>query len=181
MPRKFTLHTLSLGLVKKLYSEPKIPKSKPRNFKDFKKAYLAYLLHRHSWRWIRFTTIGAVTMGLGFLILFLTISDGGIKPIFGYLIENAVTLQIGFLLNRYLTFSDRDTHWFKALLRWYAVRAASFGAGQACFFLLVNIAGLQYMLASLTIAMTLGLFSYSISNFFTFAGRLKPAFVPAEN
>lgn len=167
-------------LTQKLYCKPKGENPRPKNFKNNKKAYARYLYRKHFWRWLRFCTIGITTTGFGFLILYLAVSNLGLRPILGYLIENAVMLQVGFLLNRYLTFGDRDTFWPKALLKWYGIKAGTFGAGQAIFFLLVNIIGLQYMLASLTIAASLGLFSYSISNFFTFTGKLQPAYAPAR-
>ncbi|HET9721782.1 MAG TPA: GtrA family protein [Candidatus Saccharimonadales bacterium] len=161
-------------LIKKIYTQPPGENFKPENIRNNIRDYARYLFKAHFWRWIRFSTIGIFTTGLGFLILYTTVSGAGLKPIFGYLIENAVMMQIGFLLNRYLTFGDRETYWLKALFKWYGIRASGFGAGQAIFFVLVNIAGLQYMLASLTIAAGLGLFSYAVSNVFAFSPqRLK--------
>lgn len=148
---------------------------KPQNVLKNKKAYAKYLYKLHFWRWMRFSLFGIFTTGIGFLILFMAVHLWGLKPILGYLIENAVMLQVGFVLNHYLTFGDRETTWYKALLKWYGMRAGTFAAGQGIFFLLVNILGLQYMLASLTIAALLGIVSYIVCNCFAFSGRLNTA------
>lgn len=167
------------AFISKLYQKPKYVLPKPINFKHHKKAYLRYCYTAHFWRWIRYTTIGAIMMGIGFGILYIAISELGLKPVLGYLIENTILMQVSFAINRYLTFGDRDMPWFKALLKWYGVKAFGFGAGQGIFFLLVNIAGLQYMLASLTIAVSLGVITYMLSNIFAFSGRMAPKFLRA--
>lgn len=146
---------------------------KPSNFLSNKKSYAKYLYKMHFKRWLRFSAAGFGTTGLGFLVLYTAVHLWGLRPILGYLIENAIMLQIGFALNRYFTFGDRDTVWHKALLRWYGMRAGTFATGQGIFFLLVNIFGLQYMLASLTIAAVLGMASYIICNCFTFSNKLE--------
>jgi len=148
---------------------------KPQSILRNKKSYAKYLYKLHFRRWLRFSAAGFGTTGLGFLVLFTAVHMWGLRPILGYLIENALMLQIGFALNRYLTFSDRNTIWYRALLKWYGMRVGTFAAGQGIFFLLVNILGLQYMLASLTIAAALGMVSYIICNCFTFAGRPNTA------
>lgn len=158
-------------LIRKLFAEPQNKCAKPECFKNNKRAYGQYIYQHHFWRWIRFSTIGTVMMVTGFGILYIAVSRIGLKPVFGYLIENALMLQIGFLLNRYITFGDRATHWFRALVKWHFVRALMFGLGQGAFFLLVSIIGFQYMLASLTIALSFGLLNYALNNAFAFSGR----------
>jgi putative flippase GtrA len=163
----------STNLKQKPHSRKKI--EKPQNVLKNKKAYAKYLYKLHFWRWMRFSAVGFGTTGAGFAILFIAVHAWGLRPILGYLIENSIMLQVGFILNHYLTFGDRDTTWYKALMKWYGMRAGTFAAGQGIFFLLVNIFGLQYMLASLTIAATLGIVSYIICNCFTFSSRLNAA------
>lgn len=148
---------------------------RPNDILKNKKAYAKYLYKLHFWRWVRFSAVGFGTTGAGFGILFIAVHLWGLRPILGYLIENAIMLQVGFILNRYVTFGDRNTTWYLALFKWYGMRAGTFAAGQGIFFLLVNIFGLQYMLASLTIAATLGIVSYIICNCFTFTARLEAA------
>lgn len=154
--------------IKNLYSRPVGTPVKPSNFIDHKQAYLRYFCRRHGWRWLRFSTIGVVNAAIGFLILYSMVSGAGLKPIFGYLIENGVMLQVSFVLNRRLTFDDRETRWLKSLLKWYLTRATMFGVGQAIFLLLVSLIGLQYLIASLVIAVALGCLNFAISNWFTF-------------
>lgn len=156
--------------IKKLYAQP-TSNNKPDNFKENKVAYIRYQFKQHFWRWLRYSTIGATTTALGFLILYLAVSNIGLKPVFGYLIENAITLQVGFLLNRRLSFADRENNWFRSLIKWYTARATMFGIGQGVFWLLVSIFGFQYMLASLTLALSFGLIDYAICNIFTFSNR----------
>lgn len=154
--------------IKSFYHQPVGRNLKPDNFVHFKRAYLRYLCRRHGWRWLRFSTIGVINAAIGFLILYSMVSGAGLKPIFGYLIENGVMLQISYILNRRLTFDDRHSHWLKCLLKWYLARAAMFGVGQGIFLLLVSLIGLQYLLASLIIAVALGCLNFIISNWFTF-------------
>lgn len=170
-----------LSLICRLYTEPKQKCAKPACFKNNEKAFMRYLYTHHFWRWLRFATIGFVMMGIGFGILYITVSNMGLKPVVGYLTENLIMLQIGFLLNRYITFGDRTTHWLKALVKWHFVRALMFGLGQGAFFLLVSIIGFQYMLASLTIALSFGLLNYAISNFWAFSGQRRLATQPIES
>lgn len=158
--------------IKKLYTQPTGDNFKPDNFINYRRAYLRYFCRQHGWRWLRFSTIGIINAAIGFLILYSTVSGAGLRPIFGYLIENGIMLQVSFVLNRRLTFDDRETHWLKSLLKWYLARATMFGVGQGIFLLLVSLIGLQYLLASLVIAITLGFLNFAISNWFTFT---KPA------
>lgn len=165
---------INLNHIKTIYARPSGQNQKPNNFIDNKRAYLVYFYRRHGWRWLRFSTIGIVNAAIGFIILYSMVSGAGLKPIFGYLIENAVMLQISFILNRRLTFDDRETSWLSSLFKWYLARATMFGVGQGIFLLLVSLIGLQYLLASLLIAITLGFLNFAISNWFTFT-RPAPA------
>lgn len=129
---------------------------------------LINLAHSHFWRWVRYTLLGILMTGISFGILFLQVHNG-IKPTYAYLVENVFMLQLGFALNRYLTFGDRSLPFWPAVFKWNAFKSVTFVLGQGLYFLLIHIAGLQYMLASVTVAATFGIFSYVLSNSWAFA------------
>lgn len=168
-----------LNSIQNLFKKP-ADIIKPVDFWGHKKAYLHYLLRSHFWRWARFTVISTACTGIGFLILYLAVAHWGLGPVLGYLIENAIVLQIAFILNRYITFGDRSANWFRALFKWHVSRLSMFGAGQLFFFLLVSLAGMHYMTASIVIALSLGFFDYILSDIFAFSSKLQPAFVHSK-
>ena len=114
--------------------------------------------------------MGLVLTGISFGILYLQVHNG-IKPSFAYLVENVFMLQLGFALNRYIVFGDRSLPFWPAIFKWNAFKSVTFVLGQGLYFLLVQVAGLQYMLASVTVAATFGIFSYALSNGWAFAKK----------
>lgn len=85
------------------------------------------------------------------------------------MIENIFTLQLGFALNRYLVFGDRSSSFLTALLRWNAFRTITLILGQLLYFVLIHVARLEYLLASVTVAAIFGLVNYSLSHRWAFA------------
>lgn len=107
---------------------------------------------------------------VSFGILYIQVHNG-IQPSFAYLVENVFMLQLGFALNRYIIFGDRSLPFWPAIFKWNTFKSVTFALGQGLYFLLVHIAGLQYMLASVTVAATFGIFSYALSNGWAFAPK----------
>lgn len=128
------------------------------------------LIRSHFWRWVRFSALGGVLTGISFGILYVQVHNG-IAPSFAYLVENIFMLQLGFALNRYVIFGDRSLPFWSAIFKWNAFKSVTFVLGQGLYFLLVHVAGLQYMLASVTVAATFGIFSYAVSNSWAFAQK----------
>lgn len=128
------------------------------------------LFREHFWRWVRFSLLGLAMTVISFGILYIQVHDG-INPSFAYLVENVFMLQLGFALNRYIIFGDRSTAFWPAIFKWNAFKSVTFVLGQGLYFLLVQVAGLQYMLASVTVAATFGVFSYALSNGWAFAPK----------
>lgn len=105
---------------------------------------------------------------ISFGILFLQVHDG-IKPTYAYLVENVFMLQLGFGLNRYLTFGDRNSPFWASLLKWNTFKSITFGLSQILYFVLIHVAGEQYLLASLTVAACFGLLNYALGNVWAFS------------
>lgn len=137
---------------------------------NLNKDKITSLVRAHFWRWVRFSAMGGILTGLSFSILYVQVHNG-ITPTFAYLVENVFMLQLGFALNRYIIFGDRSLPFWTAIFKWNAFKSVTFVLGQGLYFLLVHVAGLQYMLASVTVAATFGIFSYAVSNGWAFAQK----------
>lgn len=127
-------------------------------------------MRNNFWRWVRFTILGTAMTGVSFGILYLQVHSG-VKPTYAYLVENVFMLQLGFAANRYLTFGDRNTPFLNSLVKWNAFKSITFGLSQVLYFVLIHVAREQYMLASVTVAASFGIFNFMLSNKWAFAKK----------
>ncbi|HET9850336.1 MAG TPA: GtrA family protein [Candidatus Saccharimonadales bacterium] len=125
---------------------------------------------RHYRRWLKFSILGCILTAISFGVLYLQVHSG-VQPTFAYLFENVFMLQLGFALNRYITFGDRGAPFWSSLLKWNAFKSITFGLSQVLYFVLIHVAGEQYLLASLTVALCFGMLDYAISNIWAFAKK----------
>lgn len=130
------------------------------------------LIKNHACNLSKFSLLGATMTAVSFGALYLQVHNG-VAPTFAYMLESIFTLQLGFGLNRYLVFGDRSLPFLTALLRWNTFRAITLVLSQVLYFVLIHVAKLEYLLASVTVAAVFGLVNYSLSHTWAFAKTIQ--------
>ena len=113
-------------------------------------------------RFAAFLLVGGLCLGANTVALWALTSGLGIHYLASTVIAFLAITPLGFLLNKVLTFRTHRQYARIELGRYFAAMAASFAANLALMYLLVSIAGVWYVLASVIVAVLL-----VISNFLT--------------
>jgi putative flippase GtrA len=107
-------------------------------------------------RVVAFGTIGGFVFVLGFALQAILTSGLGVRPTVSYVIQAVVSVQTSFLLNRWLTWRDRDTPIWQAFARFNAQKVITIALNLALYAILLRF-GVNYLVANvgLTIAFTI--------------------------
>ena len=119
-------------------------------------------------RFAAFASVGALCLALNTVTLWALTSGLGIHYLVSTVIAFSTITPLGFLLNKVLTFRTHRRYARVELPRYTGAMAASFLANVALMYLLVSVAGLPYLAASLLIAMTLLVVNFLTSDRWSF-------------
>jgi putative flippase GtrA len=122
-------------------------------------------------RVVAFVFVGGVCLALNTLLLWALTSGLGMHYLLSTMIAFAAITPIGFLLNKLLTFRTPREHAPIELSRYFAAMAASFAANLGLMYLLVSVAGIWYLAASMLVAVLLVVVNFLASDRWSFRVR----------
>lgn len=118
----------------------------------------------------RFCVVGALCSALNFAVMYAATDVAK----FHYLVSTALSFflvnLVGFFLNKLLAFRRSHTPPAPELLRYYGVMLLSLGLNLVMMYVLVTLAGLWYLWASVVITMALLLLNFLLHKHFSFGG-----------
>jgi putative flippase GtrA len=123
-------------------------------------------------RFAAFVLVGVFCLGANTLALWALTSGLGVHYLFSTLIAFLAITPLGFLLNKVLTFRTHRQYARIELPRYFVAMAASLAANLALMYLLVSVADVWYVLASLLVAAILVSVNFLTSDRWSF--RVQP-------
>ena len=116
--------------------------------------------------------ISMTVLGLVLLELMVDVMQVNVYLTQGVLVP-AVTGTITFALHKLGIFADREVKRGKCLRRWISIKVGGYGVSKGFFLLLVALAGVPFLLASLLITSVLAGPSYLLIRDWAFAPETK--------
>ena len=83
---------------------------------------LTQLIRRHGGKLAMFGVIGAAVFAFGLALQAVLVRAAGIAPVAAYTIQIVICIEIAYVLNRYLTWRDRDVRFWAACARFTVQR-----------------------------------------------------------
>jgi len=123
-------------------------------------------------RFAAFVLVGALCLGANTFVLWALTSGLGIHYLLSTLIAFLAITPLGFLLNKVLTFRTHRQYARIELPRYFVAMAASLATNLALMYLLVSVADMWYVLASLLVAALLVSVNFLTSDRWSF--RVQP-------
>jgi putative flippase GtrA len=118
---------------------------------------------------IKFGIVGGVCFVASFVTLYASVSFLSLHYLIGTVLSIVVGNCVGWLLNRFWTFRSKDDRICRQIAKYLAV---NLGSNVSAFFLmyaLVSRCGMNYLLASIVVAITMFLINYSLHKYWSFS------------
>ena len=128
------------------------------------------LLRRHWRKFGAFGTIGFTVFLAGLALQVALVRLAGMGNVTSYVIKTLASVQLSLLLNRYLTWRDRDIPMIRAAALFNVQQLTIQGIGVAAYAGLVRL-GVGYILANVAITAILTPFGYVASHVWSLASR----------
>jgi putative flippase GtrA/GT2 family glycosyltransferase len=124
----------------------------------------------HGKRFTIFSAIGGVIFVLG-LALQVALTGWWHLPAFGsYLVQAAVSVELSFVLNRWLTWRDRDTPLWTAVARFNAQKTVTVALNAALYAGLLDL-GMNYLIANVVLTIVFTAVNYAAGDKLVFSPR----------
>lgn len=125
------------------------------------------------WRQLKFASVGLTTMVVGYGLLIILVELSGTNESLAYLIQAFFSVELNFILNRYVTWRDRgEIRLISAWLRFHIVRAITIPLNQLLFNLL--ILAVPYWIAFPLTVVVVMIINYVTGDKFTFGTTSLP-------
>jgi GT2 family glycosyltransferase/putative flippase GtrA len=125
---------------------------------------------RHGRRFTIFSAIGGLIFVLG-LALQVVLTGWWHFPAFGsYLVQAAVSVELSFVLNRWLTWRDRDTALWTAFARFNAQKTITVALNAALYAGLLHL-GMNYLIANIVLTIVFTAVNYAAGDKLVFSPR----------
>jgi putative flippase GtrA/4-amino-4-deoxy-L-arabinose transferase-like glycosyltransferase len=125
---------------------------------------------RHGVRFMVFAAIGASVFLVGLSIQIAMVQYLHVDTIVAYIIQSIVSIELSFLLNRYLTWRDRNVPFLWALWRFNTQKALATLVTVTTYAVLVRL-GVQYIVANIAITAVLTPLNYVAGHYWSFKAR----------
>jgi putative flippase GtrA len=125
-------------------------------------------------RLFTFAANGFFVFAFGVGVQFVLIHYAGMSHVPSYIIQTVLSVQLNFLLSRYLTWRDRDVDLPSALLRFNAQQLAATGVGMA-FYAGLDYLGMNYIVGNVVVTAILTPLSFLIGHHWSMSDRARPA------
>ena len=129
---------------------------------------------QHRLRLVLFAVNGMNVFAIGLLIQVILVQYAGMGHVSSYIAQTVASVQISFLLSRYLTWGDRDIAFLPALARFNIQQLTVTGLGMAGYAALERL-GMNYITANVAVTAVLTPASFAASHFWSLTDqRAKP-------
>lgn len=122
-------------------------------------------------RLFKFAVIGGIVAILGLMEMYILIEIFKVDSNISYILQSLISLQLNFVLNNRITWSDREGSYWKKLWKYYTSRIGMIIVNQLIF------SGLNlfipYSFAYGTTIVMVSIFNYTVNDKFVF--RTKPS------
>jgi putative flippase GtrA len=136
---------------------------------------LASKAWQHRLRIVLFAVNGMNVFAIGLLIQVILVRYAGMGHVSSYIAQTIASVQISFLLSRYLTWGDRDIAFLPALARFNIQQLTVTGLGMAGYAALEHL-GMNYITANVAVTAVLTPASFVTSHVWSLTDqRAKPA------
>jgi glycosyltransferase involved in cell wall biosynthesis len=129
---------------------------------------------RHATRFGAFGVIGAAVFLAGLAGQVALVRVLRWDAVAAYAVAGVASVQLSFLLNRYLTWRDRDVRFVGALWRWNTQKAAVTAVNMAAYAVLVRL-GVQYVVANVALTAVFTPVNYVLGHYWSFRRRTPMA------
>ena len=132
-------------------------------------------LKRRAARFVVFSAIGGFVFLLGFGLQAALTGDGHVLPLVSYAIQAVVSVETSFLLNRWLTWRDRDVPFGLAFARFNIQKTVTIALNLALYAGLLRL-GMNYLVANVVLTAVFTVVNYVAGDRLVFIpGRTRPA------
>jgi putative flippase GtrA len=131
-------------------------------------------LRRHKIRFLIFAAIGGGVFLVGLGIQIAMVQYLNVDAIVSYIIQSIVSIELSFLLNRYLTWRERNVPLLWALSRFNTQKAFASLITVTTYAILVRL-GMQYIVANTAITAVLTPLNYVGAHYWSFKARAQRA------
>lgn len=130
-------------------------------------ALITRRLRPHAPRLVRFSAIGGVVFLMGLGIQVELTGRWHVLPVISYMIQAVTSVEASFLLNRWLTWRDRETPFWTALWRFNIQKTVTIIINLALYTGLLRL-GLNYLLANVALTAAFTVVNYVAGDIFVF-------------
>ena len=116
-------------------------------------------LERRGARFVVFSAIGGFVFLLGLGLQAVLTGRWQVLPVVSYLIQAVVSVETSFLLNRWLTWRDRDTPFWLAFARFNAQKTVTIALNLALYAVLLRL-GMNYLVANVVLTAVFTVVNY---------------------
>ncbi len=131
---------------------------------------------RHWMRLPIFGLIGGGVFIIGLIMQVALVEKFGMASVPAYVVQGIASIQLSFLLNRYLTWRDRSVSFWRAMWRFNAQKAFMTAINMGAYAILVRL-GMQYIAANIVLTAVFTPVNYVIGHYWSFAAKRAPAVV----
>jgi putative flippase GtrA/glycosyltransferase involved in cell wall biosynthesis len=124
----------------------------------------------HAKRFTIFSAIGGVVFVMGLALQALLTGHWHIPPLVSYLAQAIVSVEASFLLNRWLTWRDRDTPLWTAFARFNAQKAITITLNFVLYACLLRL-GMNYLAANVLLTIVFTVVNYAAGDRLVFSPR----------
>jgi putative flippase GtrA len=125
---------------------------------------------RHGIRFLAFGAIGAAVFAAGLGIQIALVHYLHVDPVAAYVIQGVFSIELSFVLNRYLTWRDRSVPFFRALWRFNTQKAIATVLNMVAYAILVRL-GVQYIVANIALTAVFTPLNYVAAHYWSFEAR----------
>ena len=116
-------------------------------------------MERRGARFVVFSAIGGFVFLLGLGLQVVLTGKWHVLPVMSYLIQAVVSVETSFLLNRWLTWRDRDTPFWLAFARFNAQKTVTIALNLALYAALLRL-GMNYLVANVALTAVFTVVNY---------------------
>ena len=124
-------------------------------------------------RFLMFCAIGTAIFLLGLVIQAVLTGLWHVPPVASFFIQGVISVEMNFLLNRWLTWRDRDTPFWPAFARFNAQRTLTIALNLVSYAILVRL-GMNYLVANVVLTVAFTAVNYLAGDRFVFVRSGQP-------
>jgi putative flippase GtrA len=130
--------------------------------------WLGEFAREHGGKLALFSVIGATVFAFGLALQAMLVREAGIGPVAAYAIQTIISIEVAYVLNRYLTWRDRDVRFWAACARFTVQRVMITIPSLVVYAELIRL-HLGYLWANAVTTTAFTVINYSVGHLWSFA------------